>query len=163
MGLHRETISFFAFTVLGILYGVLFDFFRALRKVKKRRDIIVSLQDIVYFIIVGIVLILFMYIYMKESLRMYLIFSIILGLVIYISIVGNKIRDIFVKLVNGYNSIVSFIFLPFEVFRQIFSKQIIFFKNIANKCCKKILYMINYTIVFGVMEESYVRKSRSKI
>ena len=144
MGLHRETISFLAFTILGNIYGILFDYFRALRKVKKRRDIIVSIQDIVYFVIVGIVLILFMYIYMKESLRMYLIFSVVLGLVIYISIVGNKVRDIFVKLINGYNKFVNFIFLPFEMFRQIFAKQINFFKNLANKCCKKILYVINF-------------------
>lgn len=160
MGLEQETISFLAFIFLGGLYGIIFDFFRALRKVKTRKDIIVSLQDILYLIIVGIILIIFIYIYMKERLRIYLLLSIILGLVIYISIAGNKIRNIFIVLINGYNSFVSFVFLPFEVFRQIFAKQIIFFKNIANICCKKILYMINsnYRKLVGLKRKFYTKE-----
>lgn len=160
MVLHQETISFLAFTFLGFLYGVFFDFFRALRKVKTRKDIIVSLQDIIYFIIIGIVLIVFMYIYMKESLRIYLLLSIVLGLIIYISIVGNKVRNIFVKVIKGYTSFVSFVFLPFEVFRQIFAKQIKFFKNIANKCCKKIIYMIksNYRKLLNLKTKIYTKE-----
>jgi len=155
MGLHEETISFLAFTVLGFVYGVLFDFFRALRKVKKRKDIIVSIQDVVYFVAVGIILIVFMYIYMRESLRVYLLLSIVLGLIIYISAVGNKVRNVFVRAIKSYNSFISFIFLPFEVFRQIFAKQIKIFKNIANKCCKKILYMIksNYCKLLSIMKK----------
>lgn len=163
MGLHHETVSFLVFILLGIIYGILFDFFRALRKVKKRKDIIVSIQDIIYFVIIGIILIVFMYLYMKESLRVYLLLSIVLGLIIYVSMVGNIIRDVFVRIIKSYNSLISFIFLPFDVFRQIFAKQIKIFKNIADKCCKKILYVIksNYCKLLNLKKKFNTKEVES--
>lgn len=160
MEIHQETVSFLAFILLGCIYGVLFDFFRALRKVKKRNDIIVSIQDILYFIIVGVILIIFMYIFMKDNLRIYLFLSIMLGVVIYFSVFGNKITKIFVYMINGYNKFFSFIFLPFDVFRQIFSKQFKFFKNIANNCCKIIFNMIksNYCKLLNIRKNSIQKR-----
>ncbi len=147
MELQQETISFLVFTLVGVFYGIVFDFFRALRKSRKCIDIIVSIQDIIYFIIVGIVLTIAINAFMINGIRMYNIFSIILGIIVYISVVGNKLVLLFLRLINTVNKIVAFIFTPLEIFRQIFSKQINFFKNIVIKCCKKAFYVINSNYV----------------
>ncbi|MBR5227797.1 MAG: spore cortex biosynthesis protein YabQ [Clostridia bacterium] len=163
MGLQKETITFLTFVLVGIIYGVIFDFFRALRKVKKRKDIVVCMQDIIYFIIVGIILIFAMYIHMKEKLRVYLLLSIILGIVIYVSIVGNKLVKLFTELMKTFNNIISFIFLPLDIFRQLFSKQITFFKKIANNCCKRICYVINFNYSKLMQKKNKLKTKEGKL
>lgn len=144
MEIHQETISFLAFIFIGALYGVIFDFFRAMRKFKKCKDLIVSIQDISYFVIVGIVLIFAINTFMVNGIRVYNILSIILGIIIYSSILGNSMVVLFLKILTFYRKIAVFIFTPLEIFRQIFSKQIHFFKNFVIKCCKKIFFVINF-------------------
>lgn len=147
MELHQETISFLAFVCIGAFYGVVFDFFRAMRKTKKSNDLIVSIQDISYFLIVGIILIIAMNTFMTDGIRIYNILSIALGILIYVGVIGNKIMILFSKLLGMVDKIVEFIFTPLDIFRQIFSKQIKFFKNIVIKCCKRVFYVINSNYV----------------
>lgn len=147
MKLNQETISFIEFIGVGLFYGVIFDFFRAIRKIKKSKDIIVAIQDIIYFVIVGIILIIAMNMFMTDGIRLYNMFSIILGAVIYVSIIGNKIVNLFSKMLGMLGKTIVFIFIPLDIFRQIFSKQIKFFKNIVVKCCKRIFYVINFNCV----------------
>lgn len=90
MELHQETISFLTFILVGVIYGIIFDFFRALRKVKKPKDFVVSIQDILYFIIVGIILVVTMCTRTLNGIRIYSILSILLGVVIYMSTLSNK-------------------------------------------------------------------------
>lgn len=147
MELHQETISFLAFISVGVVCAVIFDFFRAIRKTRKSKDIVVSIQDIIYFVIVGIILIVVMNTFMTDGIRIYNILSITLGIIIYVSVIGNKMMNIFSKLLNMIDKIIAFIFIPLDIFRQMFSKQIKFFKNIVIKCCKKIFYVINFNYV----------------
>ena len=144
MELHQETISFLTFILVGVIYGIIFDFFRALRKVKKPKDFVVSIQDILYFIIVGIILVVTMCTRTLNGIRIYSILSILLGVVIYMSTLSNKMEKIFIGLIKAFNSIVAFIFIPLDIFRQIFAKQIKFFKNIVIKCCIRIFNVINF-------------------
>lgn len=147
MELHQETISFLAFICVGVVCAVIFDFFRAIRKTRKSKDIVVSIQDIIYFVIVGIILIVAMNTFMTDGIRIYNILSITLGIIIYVSVIGNKMMNIFSKLLNMIDKIIAFIFIPLDIFRQIFSKQINFFKNIVIKCCKRIFNVINFNYV----------------
>ena len=144
MELRQETISFLTFILIGVVYGIIFDFFRALRKTKKRNDLVVSIQDILYFIIVGIILVIAICMNMLNSIRIYSIFSIILGIVIYMSTMSSKFEKLFINLIRAFNDILVFIFMPLDIFRQIFAKQIKFFKNIVIKCCKRIFNVINF-------------------
>ena len=80
---------------------------------------------------------------MNTELRFYLIIAILLGIIIYIGIIGNKILNIMVGILKITNEVVEFLFLPLIAFRQLFDRQIIFLKKYVIKCCKKISYMIN--------------------
>lgn len=142
MKLQQETACFLIFICLGIIFGIIFDFFRALRKTRKRSDLVVSIQDIIYFLIVGIILSIVLYIYVKDSIRIYLIISIILGIAIYTSIMGNKMVKLFVNILNFNSKTIAFIFVPLDIFRQIFSRQLKKLKKYADNCCKSFLYVI---------------------
>ena len=141
--IRQETIQFFVFVILGMVFSIIFDFFRALRKNRKISRVKVYIQDIIYFLIVGFIFIIVMLNYTNAPFRLYLLIGIILGITFYIGVFGNHILNIFVKLLNFYHNILEFIFLPLYVYGDIFKKQIYFLKKFVLNCCKKISYMVN--------------------
>lgn len=143
MTLSEETTVFLIFVVMGMLFSVIFDVFRAIRKVKKLKNRTIYFQDIIYFLIVGTILLLIIINYMNTELRVYLILAIILGVIIYISTVGNMVMNLIVKFIKISGKILQFIFLPVTLYMTIFEKQIVIFKKYVIKCCKKITDMVN--------------------
>lgn len=163
MELQEETFSFLVFASLGIIYGVIFDFFRALRKTRKSKDITVSIQDIVYFVIVGVILSFTLNVYMKDRIRIYNLLSIVLGVIVYVSIFGNKIMNLFSRFLTMIDKIIAFIFMPLDIFRQIFSKQIKFFKKFVVKCCNKFFYVIKSNYVNLMQKKNKLITKEGKI
>lgn len=163
MELHEETFSFLVFASLGIIYGVIFDFFRALRKTRNSKDITVSIQDIIYFVIVGVILFITLNVYMKDSIRIYNLLSIVLGVIVYVSIFGNKIMLLFSKILTMLDKIIMFIFTPLDIFRQIFSKQIKFFKKFVNKCCNQVFYVIKSNYVNLMQKKNKLITKEGKV
>ena len=143
MTLTEETKIFLMFIITGMLFSVIFDFFRAIRKVKKIKSNTVYFQDIIYFLIIGMILLNVIINYMNTELRIYLILAIILGVVIYISTVGNIIMNLLVKIIKLSRSIANFLLLPISLYTQLFEKEIVILKKYVIKCCKKMTYMIN--------------------
>lgn len=143
MTLSEETTVFLIFVVMGMLFSVIFDIFRAIRKVKKPKSKIVNFQDIIYFLIIGVILLLIIINYMNSELRIYLILAIILGVIIYICTIGNMIMNLFVKLIKISGKIIGFLTLPITVYMELFEKQIIILIKYVIKCCKKIRDMVN--------------------
>lgn len=103
----------------------------------------VYMQDIIYFLIIGVIFITVMLNYTNEPFRLYLFIGIILGVGFYIGLFGNHILNIFVWILKFYHNILEFIFLPIYVYMNIFRKQIYFLKKFVVNCCKKISYMVN--------------------
>ena len=143
MTLSEETTVFLIFVVMGMLFSVIFDVFRAIRKVKKTKNTTIYFQDIIYFLIIGTILLIIIINYMNAELRMYLILAIVLGIIIYISVVGNLVMNLIVRLIKISSKIIEFLILPLAVYTTVFEKQIIIFKKYVIKYCKKISYMVN--------------------
>lgn len=144
MTLYIETKIFIVFVLLGMLFSLIFDVFRAIRRVKKPNKFSLYIQDILFFLIIGIILIIILIYYMDSGIRLYNIFSIAIGVIIYVSIFGNSIRNIFCKLILINNKIVKFILITFDVYKIPLKKALKKLKKIVKNCCKKKLYMINF-------------------
>ena len=54
----NQTYLFIIFTIVGIIIGILFDIFRILRKSFKTKDIVTHIEDIFFWILTGIIIIL---------------------------------------------------------------------------------------------------------
>lgn len=143
MVLHSETIDFLIFVLVGFIFSIIFDFFRAIRKFKKVKTNTVYIQDIIYFTIIGVILLITITTFLTQTFRIYLLLSIILGVFIYIGVFGNKILKLFIKILSFGDKILQFIFLPIEALIQVYEKQIKKYKKIVVNCCKKTIYMIN--------------------
>ncbi len=144
MHIQSETIMFLYFVLIGVIFAIVFDFFRALRRIKKPTANIVVAQDILYFIIITIVLIISIFNIHEEVFRLYLIIAIILGVVIYTLIIGNKVRNLFIILLNKLSGIFEFVFLPVKVHIMFFSRICKKIKKCVKLCCKKKAYMIEF-------------------
>ena len=79
-----------------------------------------------------------------EVLRLYLILAIILGIILYIIIVKNKIRDVFVILINKMAGVMEFIFLPLKVHYMFLCKVCKKIKKCVKVPCKKKSDMIEF-------------------
>ena len=143
MTLSEETTVFLVFIVMGMLFSIIFDIFRAIRKVKKGNNKDIYVQDIIYFFIIGFILLFLIVKYMNTELRVYLILAIFLGVIIYISTVGNMVMNFIVRLLKLGDKIIGFFVLPITLYIKVFDKQIVILKKYVIKCCKKIKYMIN--------------------
>ena len=143
MTLRAETISFITFIFIGMLFSAIFDFFRAVRKVRKTSIISIYVQDIIYFVIIGIIMLTIIINFMSEGIRGYLIFGIILGIIMYIGVFGNIVRNIFINILRLSGGILEFLMLPLNIYSELFDSQINILKKIVVKYCKKISYMVN--------------------
>lgn len=121
--------SFLIFTILGILIGIIFDIFRILRKTFKTADIITYIQDVIFWIITGGLILFSIFIFNNGELRFYLFIGIFIGLVVYMLSLSKYFIKINVFIINLIKKIISkilqIILKPVKIF-FIFIKKIIF-------------------------------------
>lgn len=110
------------FAITGIIIGLLFDFFRIQRKVIKTFDFITYLQDALFWILSGIVLIISIMNFTNGEIRSYMILGIIIGVVLYFNIFSKYIMKISVGIANFFIKIVHILISPIKKLSKKFKK-----------------------------------------
>ena len=82
----NQAYLFLIFTFTGMAIGILFDIFRALRKNFNTSDILISIQDILFWIITGFMILYNIWYFNDGEIRIFMFLGIILGVLIYILI-----------------------------------------------------------------------------
>lgn len=131
-------ISFF---FSGIVIGILFDLFRSTRRSFKIPNIIIYIEDALFWILTGLIIILTIFICTDGQIRLYMILMLITGAFIYFSLVSKFVIIINVKLLNLVRSIIHFITQPFKIILN-FIKNNIKFKKISKKQWQKQEFML---------------------
>lgn len=138
--ISSEIYFFIHSIVCGLLTGTLYDIFKVKRMVFKTSKIIVIIDDVLFWLIMGIFSILVTHnVYMGE-LRLYLLLGLILGITFYILLLSKKMVNYGVKLI-------TFIFKPFKFIFKNFKFIFKFLSKIKRKCdivCKIIINKIIY-------------------
>ena len=123
---NNQALLFLIFSLNGVIIGLIFDFFRILRKSFKTSDLITYIQDILFWILTGISVIIFMYFFSDGTIRLYMFLGLLLGVFIYILTISQFIIKIFVFLIrifkNFLNNIINVGIIPLK-------KILIFVKN----------------------------------
>ena len=90
MSILNQVNDFIFFIILGIVISCIFDIFRTLRKIKNRNSIyVVMIQDIIFFIIITIVSILYMIAILDDNIRFYMFVAIIIGIALSRKIISR--------------------------------------------------------------------------
>lgn len=148
MQISDELITFFKFVSVGIIISVIFDFFRACRKMRKTSSIVVVIQDIIFFFIATVITTISIITMLDSNIRVYVFFAIILGCLIYLSLFSKMIIKLEMIFLKQIGSIISVFFTPIFLNLQIFIIICKFFKKNIQKCCKKFLYMLSLICKF---------------
>lgn len=128
----NQAYLFLIFTINGIIIGILFDIFRILRRSFKTADIITYTQDILFWILTGIILLYSIFTFSNGEIRFYMFLGVFIGCLIYMLIFSKYFIQINVKIILTIKKIVgkiiSIIIFPIKIIINFMKK--IFFKPI---------------------------------
>lgn len=96
----NQAYLFYIFTLTGIIIGLVFDIFRILRKSFKTTDILTYIQDSIFWIITGSILIYTIFKFNNGELRSYVFWGIIVGLTIYFLLFSKVFIKVNVKIIQ---------------------------------------------------------------
>lgn len=105
-----QLYCFLIFSIIGIFSGIIFDIFRILRRTFKTKDFIIYIEDIIFWILIGFLLLYGLCVYTDGEIRLYLILAVMLGFLIYMLTVSKYILMICVKIILLIKSILKSIF-----------------------------------------------------
>lgn len=108
---------FFCFLLTGFSIGLLFDIFRIFRKSFKTNDFITYIQDFIFWILTGIIVLYSIFTFNNGELRGYIFIAIFLGIILYLLLLSNYVVSIFTK-------IIKIVVYPFNKFFNFFCKNI---------------------------------------
>ena len=101
--INNQALLFCVFIINGLLIGLLFDFFRILRKSFKTSDIITYIEDILFWILTGIILLYSIFTFNNGEIRFYMFLGVILGCIIYMLLFSRYIVNTITKIVLFFN------------------------------------------------------------
>lgn len=95
MGVTNDLYVFFSFLVAGMFGGVIFDFFRGMRKNIKVPNILVCIEDVIFWVSLGMIAIITAQVFNQGEIRVHLLVSMLLGGIIYFFTFGKFIYKLF--------------------------------------------------------------------
>ena len=125
---------FIIFFGAGIIIGFIFDFFRILRKTFKTCDLITYIEDILFFLIVGVILIFIIFTFEEGQIRFFNFIGIFIGIIMYLLVVSNFFIKINVYIIIKIKNILKCIFK--NVYKIVFKPIYFLVININKKITK---------------------------
>lgn len=127
----NEIYIFLLFILTGMSIGILFDIFRILRKSFKTIDFITYIQDFLFWLLAGAILLYSIFSFNNGELRGYIFIGVILGIILYMLILSKYFVKISVAIINILKKI---IYTPIKFIINFIKKHIIeHFIKIVNK------------------------------
>ncbi len=99
---------FILFFIIGLCIGILFDFFRALRKSFKTPDLVTLIQDIIFMALAGILVMNSLILVNHGQIRFFIILAILFGISFYFLTISKICFMIFQILIKFFKKILFF-------------------------------------------------------
>ena len=116
---QNQAYLLLVFTLTGVVIGLLFDFFRILRKSIKTPNFVTYIEDILFWILTGLIILYNIWYFNDGEIRIYMFLGIIIGVLIYMSTLSKPIIYIFSKILMF---IINLLKIPFKAIFSIFRK-----------------------------------------
>ena len=97
---QNQAYLFIVFSLTGVIIGLLFDFFRILRRSFKTSNIITYFEDVLFWILTGVLILYNIWYFNNGEIRIYMFLGIIMGVLIYMLTLSN----IIISLLSKYNN-----------------------------------------------------------
>lgn len=150
---NSQAILFLLFALDGVIIGILFDFFRILRKSFSTGNLLTAIEDIIFWTSTGIILLYSIFVYNNGIIRGYMFLGAFCGITLYMLTLSTIFIKINVYILNFIKKILSIIIKIFNIPINIIKKVIIspiwtIFMKLSNNCkkiAKKSLNIIEYS------------------
>lgn len=131
--INNQAQLFLVFIINGIIIGILFDFFRILRKSFKTNDFATYIEDFLFWILTGLSILFTLFKFNNGEIRLYMFFAIAIGTLLYMLILSTYIIKVNVSIIIILKKIAKkvlfYIYIPIKFVLKIFKK--IVFKPIS--------------------------------
>ena len=150
----NQAYLFLIFAVNGIAIGLLFDLFRILRKSFKTNDFFTYIEDIIFWILTGIILLYSIFTFNNGEIRLFMFLGLFIGILMYMLMISSYVIKINVYIINLLKKIIGFIIhifaIPFQYIYKLLRKTIfrpilflfINIRKISTNSFKKIKFSI---------------------
>lgn len=118
----NQAYLFFIFALNGILIGLLFDFFRISRKVFDTNDVVTYIEDILFWILAGAIVLYSIFVFNNGEIRLYMFLGIILGAFVYMLFISSYIIKINVRIINVLKKVFGILMIPFKFIYKLLQK-----------------------------------------
>ena len=140
---YSQLFCLFIFIITGALIGVLFDIFRILRKSFHTSDWITYIQDILFWILAGSLMLFSIFTFNNGEIRSYVFIGILIGIIVYILAISRFFVKSSVTIIGIFKKVLSYpIHLIEKIIRMIIMNPILFItkkgKRIVKNANKKI-------------------------
>ncbi len=101
--MNNQAYIFFIFILNGLIIGILFDIFRIMRKSFKTSDFRTNLQDILFWIFTGLILLYSIFRFNNGELRAYIFLGVFIGVALYMLLFSKifiKVNLFIVKIIK---------------------------------------------------------------
>ena len=135
-----DELSFFiASLVAGVTGGIIFDFFRSVRKGREEKKVLIAAEDILMWISEAMLIFYVVYKYNSGGLRFYFFLGFAAGFVLYILTVSKTIVFLLYNIRIIIEGIVGTVLRFFKKICLCLLKPIKFFMDLSAKCVKKLI------------------------
>lgn len=131
---QNQAYLFLVFSMTGVSIGVLFDFFRILRRSIKTSNFITYIEDVLFWILTGLLFLYNIWYFNNGEIRIFMFLGIILGGLIYMSTLSSILIKIFSKILQ---TLIKVLEAPFKLIGTAFSKTLNLFMTNYTKLTKK--------------------------
>ena len=129
----NQASLFLIFIANGLLIGILFDFFRILRRVFQTSNLLTYIEDFLFWVLTGAIILYFIFIFNNGEIRLYMFLAIGIGVIIYMLLLSTHFIKINVTIINFCKQILSktlyIATIPLKYFCKLIKK--LFFKPIS--------------------------------
>ncbi|MBR3163105.1 MAG: spore cortex biosynthesis protein YabQ [Clostridia bacterium] len=101
----NQAYLFLIFTLNGFLIGVFFDFFRILRKSFKTSNLVTYIEDIIFWILTGFLLLYSIFTFNNGQIRIFMFLGIAIGIVLYLLILSHHFINITVYIISIFKNV----------------------------------------------------------
>lgn len=151
----NQAYIFMIFILNGIVIGLLFDCFRVLRRTFKTNNIITYFQDVLFWILTGLILLYSIFTFSNGEIRLYMFLGVMVGCILYMLLLSSNFIKVNVKVLT----ILKSIFLT--IIKVLLKPFVFLFKILHNLLFKPINFIIINTKKIKILDKMSKRKLES--
>lgn len=121
----EQLTSFIYFILTGILLGIIFDIFRISRRTIKTSDFFTNLEDVLFGLIAGIIILFSTFKFNNGELRLYIFIGLSIGIILNMLFISKYFIKINIYIISFIKKTFKFLFKPI-IFLVKFIKKILF-------------------------------------